>query len=209
MKSLARNSGAALGLGFLLSLGALGTLTGCRGQTSDEPQIVPIRNMYKQPRYNMQGESAFFDDKRTMRPRVEGTIHKNQIIDPRLAEGRLEDDTGYVLTVPEEVVRLAGGMESLAERGKNRFGIYCVPCHDGTGSGQGLVIKHGMLAPPTFHQDRLRKMPDGQVFATITNGIRNMPAYGQQIPELDRWSIVAYVRALQVSQAPLATEMKK
>lgn len=184
-------------------------LSGCRGQTSEETPIVPIRNMYDQPRYNMQSESAFFDDKRTMRPRVEGVVGHSQSVDPRIAEGRLEDNSGYVLTIPEEVVKAAGGMEALTERGKNRFNIYCVPCHDGTGSGQGIVVKRGMLAPPTFHQDRIRKMPDGQVFATITNGIRNMPAYGQQVPESDRWSIVAYVRALQVSQAPIATEMKK
>jgi mono/diheme cytochrome c family protein len=194
-----------LALSAVAALGALG----CRGQTSEETQIVIQPNMFHQPRYNIQSESAFFADKRTMRPRVEGTVGRSESIDPRIAEGRLEDGSGYVLTIPDEVVKGAGGLEALTEHGKGRFGIYCVPCHDGTGSGQGIVIKHGMIAPPTFHQDRLRKMPDGQVFATISNGIRNMPAYNQQIPEGDRWSIVAYVRALQVSQAPLAAEMKK
>lgn len=187
----------------------LTALAGCRGQTSEDPPIVPVRNMYHQPRYNIQSESDLFDDKRTMRPRVAGTIGRSQSVDSRIADGRLEDGSGYVLTIPEEVIKAGGGMETITERGKARFGIYCVPCHDGTGSGQGIVVKRGMLAPPSFHQDRIRKMPDGQLFATISNGIRNMPAYSQSIPESDRWSIVAYVRALQVSQAPLAAEMKK
>ena len=68
-----------------------------------------------------------------------------------------------------------------------------------------MAVKHGMLAPPTFHQDRIRHMPDGQMFATISNGIRNMPAYGISVPVTDRWAIVAYVRALQLSQAPIAS----
>jgi mono/diheme cytochrome c family protein len=165
--------------------------------------------MYHQPRYNMQSESEFYADKRTMRPRIEGVVSQSQTIDPRLGEGRLEDGSGYVLTVPEEIVRSAGGMEPLTKRGKERYGIFCAPCHDGTGAGLGLVVKRGMLAPPSFHQERLRRAPDGQIYATITNGIRNMPAYHAQIPEADRWGIVAYVRALQVSQAPLAAEMKK
>lgn len=194
---------------LITALGLIAALSGCRGQTSEEAPIVPIRNMYHQPRYNIQSESDLFADKRTMRPRVEGTIGHSQSVDSRIAEGRLEDGSGYVLTVPEEVMKAGGGMEAMTERGKARYGIYCVPCHDGTGSGQGIVVKRGMLAPPSFHQDRIRKMPDGQLFATISNGIRNMPAYSQSIPESDRWSIVAYVRALQVSQAPLAAEMKK
>jgi len=194
---------------LITALGLIAALSGCRGQTSEEAPIVPIRNMYHQPRYNIQSESDLFADKRTMRPRVEGTIGHSQSVDSRIAEGRLEDGSGYVLTVPEEVMKAGGGMEAMTERGKARYGIYCVPCHDGTGGGQGIVVKRGMLAPPSFHQDRIRKMPDGQLFATISNGIRNMPAYSQSIPESDRWSIVAYVRALQVSQAPLAAEMKK
>ena len=110
-----------------------------------------------------------------------------------------------MLAVPAPVVEHMGGAQALIARGQERFGIYCTPCHDGTGSGHGMAVKHGMLAPPTFHQDRIRHMPDGQMFATISNGIRNMPAYGISIPVTDRWAIVAYVRALQLSQAPIAS----
>jgi mono/diheme cytochrome c family protein len=175
-------------------------LCACRGQTSEDPPIVPIRNMYDQPKYEMQQAGEFFEDNRAMRPPVEGTISRETEIDPRIAHGRLDDDTGYVLTIPQEAVDRHGGMDGVLRRGQERFGIYCAPCHGLDGSGQGVVVKHGLVPPPTYHQDRLRHMPDGQMFATIENGVRNMPAYGPQIPTFDRWAIVAYVRALQLSQ---------
>jgi mono/diheme cytochrome c family protein len=101
-------------------------------------------------------------------------------------------------------VQRVGGMEQLVTRGQSRYGIYCTPCHDGLGNGKGLVIQRAQnqaFAPPTFHDDRIRKMPDGQLFQTITYGFNNMPAYGAQLPIEDRWATVAYVRALQLSQA--------
>ena len=189
---------------------ALGLLS-CRGQTSKDTPVVGIRNMYDQPRYDIQEESSFFSDHRTMRPLVEGVISQEEEIDPRIAQGRLEDQSGYVLTIPPEVVNEApprgfGGMDRLVARGQARFGIYCTPCHDGTGGGNGLVRKRAnasgatAFVPPTFHQDRIRHMPDGQLFATISNGKNNMPPYAMQIPVNDRWAIVSYVRALQVAQ---------
>jgi mono/diheme cytochrome c family protein len=189
----------------VLALVAVGALTGCRGQTSKDSPIVGIRGMYDQPRYDMQSKSAFFADRRSMRSPVEGTISREEIWDPEIGEGRLRDDTGYVLAVPTPVVEHMGGAQAMVSRGQERFNIYCTPCHDGTGSGHGMAVKHGMLAPPSFHQDRIRHMPDGQMFATISNGIRNMPAYGISIPVVDRWAIVSYVRALQLSQAPIAS----
>jgi mono/diheme cytochrome c family protein len=179
---------------------ALGAIAACRGQTSEDPPIVPIRNMYHQPKYEMQQEGAFFEDNRAMRTPVEGTISREMEIDPRLAHGRLDDDTGYVLTIPQEAVERHGGMDRMLTRGQERYGIYCTPCHGLDGLGQGMVVKHGLVPPPSYHQDRLRHMPDGQLYATIENGVRNMPAYGPQIPTYDRWAIVAYVRALQLSQ---------
>jgi mono/diheme cytochrome c family protein len=190
---------------LLTSVLALGALAGCRGQTSKDSPIVGIRGMYDQPRYDMQSKSAFFADRRTMRSPVEGTISREEIWDEEIGQGRLRDDSGYVLAVPAPVVEHVGGAQALIARGQERFTIYCTPCHDGTGSGHGMAVKHGMLAPPTFHQDRIRHMPDGQMYATISNGIRNMPAYGISIPVTDRWAIVAYVRALQLSQAPIAS----
>jgi hypothetical protein len=188
-----------------LAVIALGALAGCRGQTSRDAPLFGIRNMYDQPKYDIQEESDFFPDHRTMRPLVEGVVAREQIVDPTIAEGRLEDGSGYVLEIPKSVYEKQG-WESFVKRGQQRFGIYCVPCHDGTGSGNGLVKRHAQatgaaaFAPPTFHQDRIRHMPDGQLFATISNGKNNMPPYGMQIQPEDRWAIVAYVRALQVAQ---------
>lgn len=189
-----------------VALGALGALSGCRGQTSRETPIFGIRNMYDQPKYDIQEESSFFADHRTMRPLVEGVVARDQEVDPRIGQGRLEDQTGYVLEIPKEVVTHLGGMDKMLSRGQARYGVYCTPCHDSTGNGNGLVKKRAVaggataFVPPSFHQDRLRHMPDGQIFATISNGKSNMPPYAMQIPVHDRWAIVAYVRALQVAQ---------
>jgi hypothetical protein len=187
-------------------------LLGCRGQTSHDAPIVGIRNMYDQPRYEIQSESAFFPDHRTMRPLVEGVISREEEIDPGLSTGRLEDQSGYVLEIPTAIPQRFGGADKMLARGQARFNIYCAPCHDGTGNGQGMVRQHALatgaagFAPPSFHQDRIRHMPDGQIFATISNGKGNMPPYAMQIPVDDRWAIVSYVRALQVAGPKLATE---
>jgi mono/diheme cytochrome c family protein len=188
---------ATLAAGFLAA--------GCRGGTTKENPIVGIRNMYDQPKYNTQSKSEFFADHRTMRLPVENTVARETELDPEVSHGRLADDSGYVLAIPKPVVDRAGGMTALLERGHERFDIYCAVCHDQTGSGKGMAVKRGMMAPPTFHQDRIRHMPDGQLFATISNGIRNMPAYGIQVAPADRWAIVGYVRALEMSQATIAS----
>lgn len=184
---------------------------GCRGQASKETPIVGIRNMYDQPKYDIQEESHFFADHRTMRPLVEGVISREQEIEPLLATGRLEDQTGYALSIPPEIVGRFGGAEAMLARGRSRYEIYCVPCHDGIGQGNGLVKQRAVaggaaaFVPPSFHQDRIRHMPDGQLFATISNGKGNMPPYAMQLPVNDRWAIVSYVRALQIAQ-PKGTE---
>lgn len=194
-----------------LALTALSSqLLGCQGQTSQEPQIVPIRNMHEVPRYDSQSRSTYFDDERTMRPPVPNTIAREMVVDSSVATG-LDDGGQYLVAIPDSVVAEAGGMEALLDRGEGRFGIYCVPCHGGLGDGEGLVPQVSGVAaikPPTFHDDRIRHMPDGQLFATISNGIRNMPAYAGQIPVADRWAIVSYVRALQLAGMNERTAMR-
>lgn len=185
-------------------------LAGCQGQTSTEPPIVPIRNMHEVQRYDAQSRSTFFDDNRTMRPQVPHTVAREMVVDPSIASG-LSDDGQYLPTIPEPVIAEAGGMEALLERGQERYDIYCVPCHGGLGDGQGLVPRVSRvpaITPPTFHDDTIREMPDGQLFATISNGIRNMPAYAAQIPVADRWAIVGYVRALQLTGLNERTAMR-
>ena len=176
-------------------------LAGCRGATQDSPPIVPLRNMHEQQRYDPQEYMPFFRDGRSMREPVAGTFAQEMIPELTLSEGRLNDDSAYVLSVPDEAYKMLGGAESAVERGQGRYNIYCAPCHDQTGGGQGTVIERGMAQPPSLHDGRIRTMPDGQLFATISNGIRNMPPYQHSIPVADRWAIVSYVRALQLSQA--------
>lgn len=191
-------------LGACFCVVAMFAIAGCRGQASQEAPIAIFRNMYFQPKYSNQGESLYFADKRQMRTPVEGTVAREMEMNPAVAEGRTPDDAGFVDMVPPIVIQRAGGFDKLLERGQNRYGIYCTPCHDGLGNGKGMVIeraKVGAFQPPTFHQDRIRTMPDGQLFQTITYGYNNMPAYGAQIPVDDRWALVSYVRALQLSQA--------
>jgi mono/diheme cytochrome c family protein len=178
---------------FVISLAML-TLVGCtRHQPSDKPPVHPVQNMYEQPKYKAQSESRFFEDGLSMRPPVEGSV----------ARGWLRGDSAYyfgrngdklVATAPVVMT-----MERL-QRGRQRFDIYCSPCHGRIGTGQGIMAKKGMQAPPSFHEQRLRDVEDGHIFDVITNGLRNMPPYKYQIPVDDRWSIVGYVRALQRSQ---------
>jgi mono/diheme cytochrome c family protein len=182
--------------------------------------------MYDTERYNPESYSQFFADHRTMRTPVPGTIARDRYEeDPSVGTGLLEGQDGYVLIVPPTVVQHAGGLEKLVARGQERFTIYCAPCHGQTGDGKGMVVcknrerptdpcqSRGFAPLPSYEDPRIRQMPDGQLFATITHGVRTMPAYGPQIPAADRWAIVSYVRALEMSQmlaaAPSEPEPKK
>jgi mono/diheme cytochrome c family protein len=166
---------------------------GCRGDLSSEPPIHLNPNMDHQQKYLPQAPSPLFADGRAMRPEVPGTV----------ARGELHEDDhlyrGLVGGKPAETLPVKLD-EALLHRGEQRFNIYCAPCHDGAGTGDGIVVRRGMLPPPKFDDDRLRAMPVGQIFGVITHGVRNMPSYAAQIPVEDRWAIVAYVRALQVSR---------
>lgn len=176
------------------------TLAGCRGQTFEDPPVAWIRNMHDQPRYDPQEKSEFFSDERTMRHLPDGVLAREMEVDLEVHTGRLDDDSGWVLRVPPPVVNRIGGMADTVARGQERYGIYCSVCHNYDGGGNGMAVQRGMLQPPSLHDPRIRSMPDGQLFATITNGIRNMPGYRHSIPVDDRWAIVTYVRALQLSQ---------
>ncbi len=185
-------------LGAVTMVGLLATLSGCRGQKSRETPIFGIRNMYDQQKYDIQEESDFFEDKRTMRPPVELTVSRDREIDVRVAEGRTDDGQAWVMTTPRSVIDSFGGMDATLKRGQERYNIFCAPCHDQTGAGNGMVKQRAVAAgaaafvPPTYHQDRIRHMPDGQLYATITNGVRVMPAYRQSIARALVAGIEAY-----------------
>jgi mono/diheme cytochrome c family protein len=156
--------------------------------------------MDNQPKYKAQSRNMMFADRRAMRPPVAGTVARGTTLgDSALTSGKIGE--GWVEAIPVEV---DGGV---LQRGRERYDIYCSPCHGLAGFGDGMVAKRadelleGTWTPPTsFHTELLRERPDGHLFNTISNGIRNMPAYGPQIEVEDRWAIVAYVRALQRSQ---------
>jgi mono/diheme cytochrome c family protein len=132
---------------------------------------------------------------------VEGTVARDAVIgEPALVDGRAGDGE-FIEAIPVPVSK------SMMERGRERYDIHCSPCHGLSGYGDGTVsrradqLQEGTWTPPTsFHSELIRGRPDGHIYNTIANGIRNMPAYGTQIPVEDRWAIVAYVRALQRSQ---------
>ncbi|MBW2158962.1 MAG: cytochrome c [Deltaproteobacteria bacterium] len=195
---------------LLITLAMATFVTGCIGGESGEPPVVGIRNMYNQPRYDTQERQPFFADQRSMRPEVAGTVSREMEASIVVATGRNASDDDWIMQVHPQYIAQHGGREAMLSRGKDRYDIYCAPCHAVSGDGKGMVSRRaaalgasGLIAP-SFHDDRLRHIPDGQLFATITNGVRNMPAYAHNLPVDDRWAIVEYVRALQLSQAPAA-----
>ena len=169
-----------------LTLGALvlaaAGLSGCRQDMHDQPKYIPLR------------PSTFFTDGRSARPLIEGTV----------ARGHLNEDTLYYTgkgpdAKPAKEFPMPVTKE-LIQRGEQRFNIYCTPCHDRTGNGNGMIVRRGYRRPPTYHSDRLREQPNGYFYDVITNGFGAMPDYAAQIEPQDRWAIVAYIRALQLSQ---------
>ncbi len=151
------------------------------------------RDMQDQPKYKDLRGSAFFDDRRSARPLVEGTVARGFLhADERFATGK--ENGRPVSRLPVSLTR------ELLDRGRDRYGIFCSPCHGLTGDGLGIVVQRGFRQPPSFHIDRLREVPVGYFFDVMTHGFGSMPDYAAQIPAGDRWSIAAYLRALQLSQ---------
>lgn len=171
---------------------ALG-LSACRGQPFEDTQIHPQQNMYFQKKYRPQSENDFYADKRAMRPLVPGTVARGSLHeDDTVYQGKVADV--YVANIPFPIT------QKFVERGHERFNIYCAVCHGRTGMANGIVVARGMLKPPSFHEDRLVNMASGEIYSAILNGVRgNMPSYAYAIPVEDRWAIVAYMRALQLS----------
>jgi mono/diheme cytochrome c family protein len=158
------------------------------------------QDMHDQPRFKPLARSDFYSDLRSARPPVEGTV----------ARGQLHEDsyfyTGKMGNAPGDYMPFAVNEEVLA-RGQERFNIYCSPCHSELGDGNGVIVQRGYRAPPSYHTERLRKAPLGYFFDVMTNGFGAMPDYASQISAQDRWNIVAYIRALQLSQNATAADL--
>jgi mono/diheme cytochrome c family protein len=181
----------------VLVVAALAALcAGCRGTTSSRTPIHLNPNMDQQARFDPQEPNPLYADGRAMRPPVAGTVTFAAQPTPDVVLTGKGPDGQPVATLPPPYVL----DKAFLERGRQRFDIYCTPCHDATGSGHGTVIARGFLPPPSFHDDRLRSMPIGYFYDVVTHGVRNMPAYGPQVPIDDRWAIAAYVRVLQRSR---------
>ena len=149
--------------------------------------------MANQPRYDPLESSDFFTDGMSARPRIPGTVARGDISNnPFLDTGKINgaDGDGFPFPVTRQVI----------ERGHERFNIYCSECHGRLGDGNGMIPSRGYRHPPSFHTDVLRKAPTGHFFDVMTNGFGAMPPYKTMVPPNDRWAIVAYIRALQLSQ---------
>ena len=172
-----------------------------RGKSSLAVVLLPLtllvascrQDMHDQPKYKPLAGSSFFDDRRASRPLLPGAIARGHLReDTRFYTGKEGDDpiTTFPLPITREVL----------ERGRQRFNIFCSPCHDRLGTGLGMVVQRGMRRPPSYHIDRLRAVPVGYFYDVITNGFGAMQDYSAQIQPSDRWAIVAYIRVLQRSQ---------
>jgi len=146
------------------------------------------QDMANQPKYLPLSPSDFFVDGRSGRPLVENTVAHGSIAEDALFVSK--DSNAFPLPVNQE----------LLERGQNRYKIFCTPCHGLQGDGNGMIAMRGMKHPPSYHQDRLRQAPNGYVYDVITNGFGAMYGYSAEIPPRDRWAIIAYLRALQLSR---------
>ena len=150
-------------------------------------------DMHVQPRYNPLAKSDFFADQRSARPLVPNTVARGDLRENSyFYTGKFGDTPGDYLPFPVT--------DDVLSRGRERFNIYCAPCHSRVGDGNGIIPQRGYRHPPSYHIERLRKAPMGYFFDVMTNGFGAMPDYSSQIPARDRWCIVAYIRALQLSQ---------
>lgn len=174
-------------------------------------------DMYDQPRYEPLEASDFFADGLSARQPVEGTIPRGGLRDDEpFFMGK--EDGKLVSKTPEAAFRAIYGRDAqhfdrpydetsqtelrraLLERGQERFNIYCSVCHGRLGDGDGMIVRRGFRKPPSYHIDRLREAPAGHFYDVITNGFGAMPSYASRVDVADRWAIVAYIRALQLSQ---------
>ena len=159
-----------------------------------------VQKMNTEPKYKPLAESDFFTDGQSARPLVAGTVarghlHEDEFLDEGKVNGRWVDSFPFPIT------------REVLERGRQRFNIFCSPCHGELGDGQGMIVKRGLRGPVSFHEKRFLEYPTGYFFNVITNGRGAMYPYGYRIPVNDRWAIIAYIRALQFSQNATLADM--
>lgn len=207
------------GLAFMIVL--LIAVAGFRDQKSGKPPIEIFPDMDHQPKVKSQVPSKFFSDNRGNRLPVAGTVPLGYEIplskqNPFPNEGKYRTVRFSAGTDYFNTGRISGQWGTgiplpvkaeLLQRGRERYNIYCAVCHGASGGGNGVAGQYGLVAIASFHQQRLRDMADGEIFNTITHGKNTMLGYGDKIPVDDRWAIVSYVRALQLSQSATLSDV--
>lgn len=190
---------SSLPLGLAMVLAATASV-GCRAKVSPLPPIRVNRDMFQQPKNRPESDSMAFPDGAAMRPIPRGALSQEEFNDDdglKLGTSK----SGYLVRLPLPVDR------ALLDRGEERYGIFCAPCHDRAGSGQGVMVKRGFPPPVDLSSDHSRALRDGELFHIIGFGVRNMPGYRNEIPVLDRWAITAWVRVLQQSQHAVLADL--
>jgi mono/diheme cytochrome c family protein len=188
------------------------SILGFRGSEFTKPPLEVFADMDRQPKFKPQAPSAFFADGRADRPTPAGVVafgrsyarqdEKFLAADDHFYRGQ-NADASFARGFPQGVEVKA----ELLERGQLKYNIYCTVCHGAIGDGNGITKQYGMGATPTFHDDRLRQIPEGEIFNTITHGKGNMLSYADKLEPADRWAVVAYVRALQRAQTGTAADV--
>lgn len=150
-------------------------------------------DMHDQPKYEPYEASAFFPDNKSARTPPDGTVAQGQLREDSLFyTGKVGDQDSPVFPFPVT--------EEMLKRGQEQYNVFCSPCHDRAGTGEGMIVERGMIRPPSFHIVRLREAPPGYFFDVITNGFGAMFSYASRLSPEDRWAVIAYIRALQLSQ---------
>jgi mono/diheme cytochrome c family protein len=193
-------------IAITFALVPFGLFANARVSTSSKPQWHVVFNMDFQQKFKPQAVNHFFADRRATREPVNGTVAVGELRDdPHFFEGKV--DGVFATTLPSQIEVTQATMD----RGEERFGIFCAPCHGIAGDGDGMVHRHAFalkegtwVKPTSVSEQKIAEKPAGELYDTITNGKANMPAYARQIPPADRWAIVLYLRALQRSQTHFA-----
>ena len=191
--------GRRLVLGALIFASTVASSACARGCTSSRPPIHLNPSMDDQPKVRAQTASAFFFNGSSMREPVPGTVPIGGLKEDGAFFTGKGPDGQFLATIPVTTD------DALLERGRQRYAIYCQPCHDARGDGRGILFQRGNVPTATFHQEKILKYPDGQIFDVITNGTGLMSGYRWPIPPADRWAIVAHVRELQRERQARAT----
>ncbi|MDE3105518.1 MAG: cytochrome c [Acidobacteriota bacterium] len=151
------------------------------------------QDMHNQPKFYPQRGTSFYADGRSVRPQVENTVARNQLHeDSYFYTGLINGKEGDALPFPVTM--------DVLRRGQERYNVYCTPCHSRVGNGAGMIVERGYAPAGNFHTARLQAAPLGHFFNVISNGYGAMPDYSAQLTPADRWAVVAYIKALQLSQ---------